>query len=178
MERQLLLEELKSFNQNHIEFFKKLQYTEPDLLTRKADNEKWNTLEVTEHLRRYAEYYLPEIEQALDSALDSPGKDFSPGWLGNYFANAMKPGSPKMNTFKSKNPLGEKISVKVLDDFLTQLTTLAVILEKSKDKNLSKIKIKTTMPLVKINAGDALRVVIYHNERHVHQIKGLIGNMA
>lgn len=175
MDKNLLIHELKSLTNDHSLFFKKLESIQKEDLLKRKNSESWNTLEVTEHLKRYGDFYLPVLEKALLDAPTSGNNDFKSGWLGNYFANAMKPGSARMNTFKSKNPLGESISPDVISTFINQLEKLSELLELCRYKNLSKIKVKTTIPIVKINAGDALKVVIYHNDRHVNQIKNILG---
>ncbi len=171
MDKSILIQELKILTNDHHIFFKKLLDIQNEDLLKRKNSESWNALEVTEHLKRYGDFYIPVLEKALLDAPTSGNNDFSSGWLGNYFANAMKPGSAKMNTFKSKNPLGESISSDVIFTFINQLEKLSELLELCRYKNLSKIKVKTTIPVVKINAGDALKVVIYHNDRHVSQIK-------
>ena len=56
-------------------------------------------------------------------------------------------------------------------DFIALQEELLDLLEVAKNKNLDKIKTKTTLPLVKFKLGDTLRFVIHHNERHIVQAK-------
>ncbi|HMP29597.1 MAG TPA: DinB family protein [Saprospiraceae bacterium] len=174
MDKLILLSELEQYNANHLLFVQSLQSLDNETLQSKKEQGSWNTLECVEHLKRYGDFYLPVISDALHKAKDKDTNGFISGWLGDYFAKAMLPGSNKMNTFKSKNPIGEHIEIGVIDQFLNQLYQMAQLLETAKSKDLSSIKVKTTIPLAKINVGDALRVVIYHNERHIKQIQDII----
>ena len=145
-------------------------------LNYKPDAETWSLLEITEHLCRYGDFYLPEAEKRLKAAAPRSAPDYKSGWLGEYFAQSMLPKNGKivnkMNTFKSKNPNGSKIDKQVLDRFLQQQQRLLIILEQAENYDLSKIKSATTIgKLVKIKLGDALRVVVYHIERHILQMQ-------
>jgi hypothetical protein len=46
---------------------------------------------VLEHLNIYARYYITAIEERLHLNQSGPNQNFTPGWLGNYFTNLMKP---------------------------------------------------------------------------------------
>jgi hypothetical protein len=176
MDKLLLIQELQQQNDRHIAFFKKLGNLSDAELQYKKHPESWNTLECTEHLKRYGDFYIPVISEALKNSKLKDSQIFKTGWLGDYFAKAMLPGSKKMNTFKSKNPMGSNISRNVIDDLLNQLGQLHTLLELARTKDISSIRVKTTIPLAKVNAGDALRVVIYHNERHLQQIMRIKDN--
>ena len=142
-------------------------------LTWKHDPESWSVLECLEHLNRYGDFYIPQIKNALGKNKLKPEADFKPGILGDYFAKSMLPTEKlnKMKTFKSKNPLNSNLDKSVIDTFIKQQLELIELLETSKIKNLSKIRIKTSIsPLLKLKLGDTFRFFINHNIRHFAQI--------
>ena len=50
-------------------------------------------------------------------------------------------------------------------------------LETAKNKNLDKIKTKTTLPILKFKLGDTFRFIIHHNERHIVQAKRVLNSL-
>jgi len=76
----------------------------------------------------------------------------------------------KIKTFKSMNPLKDKLDREVLDIFLIQQQDILKLLDQSKNLNLSKVKASISIARwIKLKLGDTLRVLIYHNYRHVKQ---------
>lgn len=135
------------------------------------DNE-WSVLECIEHLNKYSEYYLPEIKKSIQHAQSPCQLYFKSGLLGNYFAKSMLPKKKlnKMKTFKSMNPIGSKLDKSVLINFQNHQYLTLELLEQAKTVCLTKNKTGISISKwIKIRLGDTLRVVIYHNLRHLLQ---------
>jgi len=97
---------------------------------------------------------------------------FKSGLLGNYFAKSMLPKEQlnKMKTFADKNPNGSSLDINTLTSFITDQHTLLTLLDQSREVNLTKTKTAISISKwIKLRLGDTLRVVIYHNQRHVAQ---------
>lgn len=76
-------------------------------LNYKENPEQWSILECFEHLNRYGDYYLPEIEKSiLQNKSKGSVPPFRSGVIGNWFANLMKVKNGKI--VKMKTP-GDKI---------------------------------------------------------------------
>lgn len=150
-------------------------------LNYKSSPESWSVLECIEHLNRYGEYYLPELEKAI---LSHDRKVFSPvyrsGLLGNYFANLMKVKDGKMTKMKTppdKNPAGSKLTVITLDRFLKQQEMLTSLLDRARHTDLTGIKVPISLTkLVKLRLGDTFRFFVYHIERHIFQAEKALEN--
>lgn len=138
----------------------------------------WSALACLEHLNRYGEFYIPEVRQALERADQAPSPEFRSGWLGNYLAQSMRPKEngkvSKMKTFASKNPVDETLNKDVIKTFLEQQQELLALVTESENTNLSKVRVRTTLPLIRLRLGDTLRFVIYHNQRHLEQAQRAI----
>jgi len=174
IDKQELLQELQAMTENHTKLVNTfLNYSEEQLQFRPKTG-KWTLLENIEHLNRYAEFYIPAIEKAIKNSKPASAKVFKSGWLGNKFAVSMLPGESMttMDTFKSKNPLEEKLDRKVINVFMSYLSRLQNALSACEKISLSKYT-KITIPMLQIKLGDTLRVVIYHHERHMVQIANL-----
>ncbi len=168
-----LLAELESITLENLERAKKLQQQPANVLTKRPAPEKWNVLECIQHLNWYSDFYLPEIERRIKAAPNTPTDEFRTNWLGKKFVKAVAPisqGSKTMNTFKDKNPLQMDLTPAVLDQFIKDQEHLLRLLGLAKSVNLTKTKTNISISKwIKIRLGDTLRVVIYHNQRHLEQ---------
>ncbi|MGE9314628.1 DinB family protein [Niabella sp. CJ426] len=168
-----LLNELTDLTKQHLSYIQQLKALPDQALTQKADATSWSALECIEHLNRYGHFYLPEISRQIAETRTEAVPVFKSGWLGNYFANSMLPKEKlnKMKTFAAMNPLNSPIDRTVIDTFMLQLQTMLDLLQQCRSVNLNTIKTSISISsLIKLKLGDTLRVVIYHNERHVKQI--------
>ena len=168
----VLLENLRNKTQAIILQVKRMNSKGVKVLNRKPSEDAWSALECLEHLNRYGRFYIPEMKHRIDSSNKSVSPIFKSGKLGNYFAKSMIPRSKmkKINTFKSMNPNGSKLDMAVVEEFVNQQEQILDILDSAKNVDLTKTKTGTSLSsLVKLRLGDTLRVVIYHNERHVVQ---------
>ena len=176
-----LLEDLTKQTKDNLEQAKDLQNFTIKALNWKANPESWSILECIEHLNRYGDFYLPEIQQRIDKANKiTIDPTFKSGFLGNYFAKSMLPKEQlnKMKTFKSMNPVGSDLDQSALEKFITQQTKTLDLLEQAKSVNLNKVKTSISISrLIKLKLGDTLRVVIYHNQRHLLQANKAIKQM-
>jgi hypothetical protein len=102
-----LLNELKKHVQNHIDFSKSLLEISEKILQHKPITTSWSVLECLEHLNLYGNFYLPEIQQKINTSKHKHHQKFKSGFLGHKFATDMLPKAnmKTMNTFKSKNPI-------------------------------------------------------------------------
>lgn len=167
-----LLDDLITMTQTHIKRVEAFFQLDNNQLNFKKNENSWSVLECIEHLNRYGDFYIPEITKRISGTNTTSKTYFKSGLLGNYFAKSMmlKEKLNKMKTFKSMNPINSSLSVSVLDKFLLQLKQILEILNKCKGIDIQNIK--TAISISKINKlklGDTLRVVIYHNERHLQQ---------
>lgn len=185
---QNLIEEVKTILQKA----QQLQTLSNDELNFRPNTESWTILECIEHLNRYSDFYLQEIEKRMDEKMDKnkslnkekPNQDyiFKSGFLGNYSANSMLPNATgkkagqinKMTTFKDKNPIHSGVDKRVLDTFIDDQHEFIRLLEKSQHVDLNKTKVSLTLPLLKFNLGDTFRFVINHEIRHFIQISTIL----
>ncbi|HEU5148246.1 MAG TPA: DinB family protein [Chryseosolibacter sp.] len=141
----------------------------------KETPDKWSVLECLEHLNRYGDYYLPEIEKAINDrkTLRTKNGVYQSGMIGNYFANLMKVKNGKMVRMKTpsdKNPSGSDLSPITIDRFIKQQEMLRSLLEQSRRVDLTKTKVPISIAkFIKLRLGDTFRFLIYHIERHVIQ---------
>jgi len=147
-----------------------------EVLTWRATPSSWNILECLEHLNRYADFYLPEIEAKIKTSTTQSEPEFKSGFLGGYFAKSMLPKEKlnKMGTAKDKNPLNSQLDKSVIDTFLHQQTQWLELIEQSKQVSLNKVKIPITIStVIKLKLGDQFQFLNNHTIRHLHQIDNI-----
>jgi len=151
-----------------------------DQLNNRPNPKAWNSLECLEHLNNYGNFYIPEITKRLDKAAISKSDAlFNSGMLGDYFAKSMLPKQNlnKMSTFKSMNPIGSNLNKSTIERFIVQQKQMLNLLARSRTVNLNRTKTSISISsLIKLRLGDALRVVIYHNNRHIIQAQKAVEN--
>lgn len=143
-------------------------------LNARESSESWSALECIEHLNRYLEFYIPEIEIKIMESGYAPEKLFESKFLGDFFAESMLPKETmrKMKTFKDKNPLGSRLDKEVLSRFIEHQHELLDLLEEAHEVSLSKTRVSMTISKwIKLKLGDIFRILVYHNQRHIKQAR-------
>jgi hypothetical protein len=137
--------------------------------------QSWNALECLAHLNKYSAYYLPEIRQRMATTkYRGNTKTFTSSWLGNKFAAGMKPGEKmrKISTPGNANPTkhAELVTPTTLPDFIRSQEEMLELLTQAAHVDLTKTTTGTSLTnLLRLRLGDTLRIVVYHNWRHVEQ---------
>ncbi|MEQ8425850.1 MAG: DinB family protein [Cyclobacteriaceae bacterium] len=179
MTRAELIDDLTKRTQGVIKEARAFRERSPAELNERPTPTSWTILECLEHLSLYGDFYIPEIKSRIEHAQQSNNEAFKSGWLGNYFAISMLPGENgklnKIKTFKNMNPIHKQLSPDVIDRFLVQQDEILSLLDKSSKIDLGKVKTAISISkLIKLKLGDTLRVVIYHNQRHIKQALKLV----
>lgn len=172
-----LLDELKSLTRTHLKYAETLLQQTDEKLNSRMSEGSWSVMECLEHLNRYGDFYIPEINQRISSSKKSPAPVFKPGILGNYFAKSMLPKDKlnKMKTLKNMDPINSQLDKRVVEKFIRQQSQFLDLLEKAASVDLNTVKTSVSISkLIKIKLGDTFRFVIYHNERHINQASKII----
>ncbi len=167
-----LISDLVELTRKNLNIAENLKNKSVEELNRKSSPESWSSLECIEHLNRYGDFYMPEINSRISNSELNKVAVFKSNWLGNYFSNMMKYREKlnSMKTLSSMNPKGSSLDKSVLDKFISQQKTTLELLDKARLVNLTKTKTSISISKwIKLRLGDTFRVVIYHNERHLVQ---------
>lgn len=176
-----LLDDLIIYTRNHLAFLNDLDKIQYEKLNERLSVDSWSVLECLQHLILYGDFYLPEIEARINRSNTKSKVDFKPDILGNYFAKSMFPKEKlnKMKTFNSMNPIGVALDKSVVTTLKFQLEKMLDLLATSKHVDLNKVKTSVSIsPFIKLKLGDTLRIVIYHNERHIKQVKSILNKQV
>ena len=155
-----------------------------DVLLRRPSPEKWNTLEVFEHMNLSTGIYLRGLEKVFAERAGSfpPNPDFHPGFLGDYFTKAMRPKADgtiswRMKTMKMFDPGRQHgASSESIARFTSMCERLLQLLQQARSTDLGRMKVASSLgPIIRFKAGDAFRFPIAHQWRHLQQAERLVG---
>jgi hypothetical protein len=172
-----LLKQLEDQVHEHISFVNSLKALSQEILNNRPHEESWNILECLQHLNLYGNFYLPEITKKMADSKFGFNADFKTGFLGNYFATSILPNDNKkrMKTFQKMDPKHLILTTDVITVFLEQQNRLLNLLDRARSTDLTKIHIKLSFcSWIQLRLGDIFRFVIYHNTRHIVQIKKIL----
>ncbi len=174
-----LLEQLQADTRQLIVFASFLQHEQEATLLQQPAPGKWSVAQVLEHLNSYGNYYIPAIEKVLAGNLPPATITFTPGWLGNYFTNMMKPGQQgvknKMRSPKDHVPVKNPDAMRTIAIFLQQQQQMLALLEKAKTTNIGKLRVPISLAkFIKLKLGDTFGFLIAHERRHFVQIENVL----
>ncbi|RRB06620.1 DinB family protein [Larkinella rosea] len=147
-------------------------------LNRQPTPDRWSIAQCLEHLNSYGHYYIPMLEAAIANGEENgipAAPTFKSGWLGNYFANSMRPRANgsialKMKAVKAHTPAPKQNASAVLDLFLEQQEAILELLDRAKRVNIQHLRVPISIAkLIRLSAGDTFRFLIAHEQRHVLQ---------
>ena len=168
-------------NRRYVE--KKLSFLSANQLNWQKSTDSWSVKQTLIHLNEYARFYHTEFVKRIEQTrFKEPIPQFVSSPLGKSAWKSMKLGnannvkrrfhSPKQYNPLVNNQLNEDDTVV---NFLKNQLELVHILDSAKQVNLLKVKIPISISkIIRLRLGDALQFVIYHNERHIQQIKNTI----
>lgn len=183
MTQEELLADLKDTTHKLIDSAKRYKAMKPEKLRARLSDDSWNILECFDHMNRFDDFYINELQEKLESSPDIGTSErlFMPGWIGGRSANSMLPMAHKklnkMKTFKRMNPLGSTLESTVIETFIKDQRSMLDLFRLAKEKNLNKVKVKLTIPVLKFKAGDALRFIQNHSVRHMAQCKKVLDGL-
>lgn len=179
-----LLEALTARTEENLRIAETFLVHPTETLHQRPRPDAWNVLECLAHLNYYSAYYLPEIRKQVATTKHKGAQaTFTSSWLGNKFAAGMKPGEKmrKISTPKGANPKNfpHPASAEELPRFIAYQKETLELLQLAGQVDLTRTKTGTSLTeFIRLRLGDTLRVVIYHNWRHVEQAQRALAATA
>jgi hypothetical protein len=188
MKTEELFSEVTTISKKNFDFVRnKLSNLKSNQLSWKPNSQTWSVNEILAHLNQYANYYHDVFLNKIENTKFSEAKSqFISSPLGKSAWKSMKLGTAnnikrKFQSPKNYNPTihPEIVSINELSVFEKKQFELLDIIEKAKNVNIQRVKIPISISkFIRLKLGDALLFVVYHNERHLQQIKNLIDHRA
>lgn len=139
---------------------------------------KWSAAQCLVHLNGYGRYYIPQLQAALQRGEQkhlAARPVFRSSWLGNYFTGLMKPQEDgalrsTMQAPKGYRPAPEADAQAVIAEFVQQQQQLLELLDRAEKVDIARLKVPTSLSkFIRLSAGDTLRFLIAHEQRHILQ---------
>lgn len=155
----------------------------PEQLHWQPNERVWSIAQCLEHLNAYYRYYIPVFKGKIaNTRFNEPGEYFTSSPMGRAVYRSVKLGKVYnvkrvLKSRKEYNPLVNSSlkSENVIEDYLKFQEEFAEVLKESEKIDLRKTKCPLSLrPVVKLNLGDALTFMTYHNERHIFQAKRIL----
>ena len=139
---------------------------------------KWSAASCLAHLNMTMEHYVPLMEKGkrtYELKGKNPRSDYNQAWTGKLIEKHMNPTEvnqvKKLPSSKSINP-GDSVSpdAQVIETFFEWNHRLMQLMQSHKQSDWRKIKVQTLLRIpFRIQMGDALILMTYHNYRHLIQ---------
>ena len=128
----------------------------------------WSIAQIFEHLcvsnREYLDGPLPS---AVAKALEKGPREWRPSFLGGWLASALIEGTKPMSTPRVLR-VGEP-RANVVDEFLQSVAETRKLLLAVDGHDLRQAMRSPVAPIIRMNVGDALRILVVHSHRHLAQ---------
>jgi hypothetical protein len=145
----------------------------PEALTRRPPDGGWSIAEVLEHLIVSADSYLIPMRplvQGKNGGAAEANAMWKPTLMGGLLASSLR------NPRKLPAPRGYKPAptprLRVLEEFLRRQAAVGELIAEAGAIAWRRVRMRSpVLPIVSMNLGDALTVLVVHAERHAAQIE-------
>jgi hypothetical protein len=145
----------------------------PDAVTRQPPDGGWSIAEVLEHLIVSADSYLgrlrPLVEGKAGGTADT-NATWKPTLMGGLLASSLR-NPRKLRAPRLYKP-GPSPRPRVLDEFLQRQEDVGRLISEAGTMDWRRVRMRSpVLPIINMNLGDALTVLVVHAERHAAQIE-------
>jgi hypothetical protein len=133
----------------------------------------WSVGQVLEHLVVTADSYLHRLPYLLERSAEhrgSPATPWKPSLLGKWLAKSLEPGAHAIPAPRIYRP-GAEPRAGVLAELLERQARTLELMDAAAGLEWRKVRMGSPVtPLIRLNLGDVLTVLVVHLERHLGQI--------
>ena len=144
-----------------------------DALTRRPNDGGWSMAEVLEHLIVSADSYLERLRTVVrenSGRVASPDARWKPTLSGGLLVWSMR--SPRKFPAPKMYKPGPSPRPRVLEEFLQRQEEVGRLLTEAGSMDWRRVRMRSpVLPIIHMNLGDALTVLVVHAERHAGQIE-------
>lgn len=148
-----------------------------DQLLWRPDPDRWGVADCFEHLVTADSQYFPRLRAAIDEAAPALEGErvYSPGLFARWFIRSVGPGGkmklPAPKSFRPPPPAAD-----APERFLAGQRRIAGFLEEARGIDLQSARLASPVsPLVRFTVGEALTLIVAHQERHLEQALAVRG---
>lgn len=146
----------------------------------KPNNSKWSIAQCLDHLIRTNTSFIPIFKTCEKDSYKLPYRwiPWLPQKIGAKILAEMAPGGKPMFSPRSWRASKTDYSKSIFDDFITHQQSLTESVKCLINQNTkTKIIASPVFQMIHYNLHDVLYMIIYHEKRHLEQIKRLLNHM-
>lgn len=141
-------------------------------LTRRPPDGGWSIAEVLEHLIVSADSYLTRMRPLIHASGTTvdPNAMWKPSLMGGLLTASLR--SPRKMAAPRKYKPGPAPRPRVLEEFLKRQEDVGRLVTDAGTTDWRRVRMRSPiLPIISMNLGDALTVLVVHAERHAAQIE-------
>lgn len=142
-----------------------------DQLLWRPDPDRWGVADCFEHLIQSDSQYFPRLRAAIDGAAPAAEGEriYAPGLFARWFVRSVGPdGKMKLPAPKGFRP--PPAGPDALERFLVGQRKISAFVEEARGIDLQSARLASPVsPLVRFTVGEALTLIVAHQERHLKQ---------
>ncbi len=151
-----------------------------DAFLTRPQPDKWSVAEHLQHLVLTNQAYILTVDQAVARAraqgLEGEGPFGGGRFVNGFIRRLAPPVTRRFKTFKSVTPPPELDRVTVTRGFMETQAALVDALVQADGVDLNRVKIRSPLlRLLKMNAFQALSLLVVHNDRHLWHLDQILG---
>jgi len=143
----------------------------------KAPGVEWSIAQEFDHMLRANRPYVATIEKVMAVA-GPPGEKFKPSFWGKVVFSAARPGPSFVPVPTPLVPSTEPFTPSVVKEYQSVQKEFDRLLTEAREKNLCARLASPLASFVRMRLGDAFRVTVAHNQRHVEKARRLLDDPA
>ena len=145
--------------------------------------DRWGVGHCLVHLTRSNESYRVVLDPAFRDGRARNVVAAGPlrgGWFGRWFTGAVGPKVPmRVKAPAAVRPESAAVQAGSIEGFLAEQLRTRALIEEARGLDLDAIRVVSPLaPWLKFRAGDALRIVVEHEKRHVKQAAAVLEDPA
>lgn len=138
--------------------------------------ERWGVADCCEHLLTVNALYLPRVAAALEGAPPPDARrdaePWRPTWFGRWFVRAAGPGGRPLRAFAVFRP--PPAAPDAPERLLAQQPALVDAVRRAHGRDLRAPRVHSPLSrLIVLRLGEALEMLVAHQERHLHQARAV-----
>ena len=149
-----------------------------DTLARRPVDGGWSIAEVLEHLIVSADSYLAPLRtilQRTDLTRTQSDGTWKPSLMGGLLAQSLR--NPRKLPAPKRYKPGPSPRPRVLEEFLVRQEEVGRFIAEAGAMDWRGVRMRSpVIPLLRMNLGDALTILVVHAERHAGQIERVKAN--
>lgn len=144
----------------------------PETINRRPPDGGWSIAEVLEHLIVSADSYLSRMRPLIHASgtrVDTNAM-WKPSLMGGLLTASMR--SPRKMPAPRRYKPGPSPRPRVLEEFLRRQDEVGRLVTEAGTTDWRRVRMRSpVLPIINMNLGDALTVLVVHAERHAAQIE-------